>query len=328
MDKRNVTIYEVAQEAGVSVATVSRVLNSGRVAPETRRRVLEAMDRLGYLPNTLARSLATGTSRAVGVIIPDAAGPLYGRMLRGVGDALEAAGYTYITGTSARDPDREARMLRDLGARKVDAVVLIGSSLDGSALRALGAALPPVVLVEREGGGAGAPAVTVDNEGAAYAATRYLIARGHTRIAHVRGPRRAGQERYAGYRRALREAGLAEGPVVSGDFSELGGYRAMRALLERPGFTAVFLANDRMALGAYKALREAGVRVPEEVSVVGFDDLVFAAYLDPPLTTLRQPAYELGRAAAKAVLACLDGAVPANVVLSCELVPRASVMER
>ncbi len=328
MDKRSVTIYEVAQEAGVSVATVSRVLNSGRVASETRRRVLEAMDRLGYLPNTLARSLATGTSRAVGVVVPDAAGPLYGRMLRGVGDVLEAAGYTHIIGTSARDPDREARTLRDLSARKVDAVVLIGSSLDGVALRALWAVLPPVVLVEQEGGEVRSPTVTVDNEGAAYTATRYLIARGHTRIAHVRGPRRAGQERYAGYRRALREAGLAEGPVVQGDFSEPGGYRAMRALLEQPGFTAVFLANDRMALGAYRALREAGVRIPEEVSVVGFDDLAFAAYLDPPLTTLRQPAYEMGRAAASAVLSRLSGAEPANVVLSCELVPRASVMER
>ncbi|ADR37219.1 transcriptional regulator, LacI family [Oceanithermus profundus DSM 14977] len=325
--RRRVTIYEVADAAGVSVATVSRALNGGRVAPSTRERVLQVAGRLGFSPSPAARVLATGKSRAIGVVIPDATGPLYGRMLRGIGLELAQAGYTYLVESSERDPGREGQVLRDLSARDVEALVLIGSGLGPQALAAMQGELPALVLVEREGAELAAPMVTIDNESAAERATRYLIEHGHERIAHIAGPRRAGRERLAGWRRALAAAGLAPGPVADGGFTEAGGYRAAEALIGQGGFSAVFVASDRMALGAYRAFREAGLRVGEDVSVVGFDGLEFGAYLDPPLTTLRQPAQQLGQAAARAALAVTRGERPENVVLSCELVPRASVME-
>ena len=325
--RKRVTIYEVADAAGVSVATVSRALNGGRVAPLTRARVLRTAERLGFSPSPAARVLATGKSRAIGVVIPDATGPLYGRMLRGIGLELAQAGYTYLVESSERDPARERQVLRDLSARDVEALVLIGSGLGPRSLAAMQGELPSLVLVEREGADLAAPMITIDNESAAERATRYLIEHGHTRIAHIAGPRRAGRERLAGWRRALEAHGLAPGPVANGGFTEEGGYRAAQALLARGGFSAVFVASDRMALGAYRAVREAGLRVGEDVSVVGFDGLEFGAYLDPPLTTLRQPAQRLGEASARAVLAVLRGERPPNEVLPCELVARASVME-
>jgi len=323
--RRRVTIYEVAEAAGVSVATVSRALNGGRVAPQTRERVLQIAAELGFSPSSAARVLATGKSRAVGVVIPDATGPLYGRMLRGIGLELARAGYTYLVESSERDPEREARVLRDLSARDVEALVLIGSGLGPEALAAMRRELPELVLVEREGAALEAPMITIDNLAAAERATGYLIEHGHTRIAHIAGPRRAGRERLAGWRRALAAHGLAPGPVADGGFTEAGGYRAAGELIQKGGFSAVFVASDRMALGAYRAFREAGLRVGVDVSLVGFDGLEFGAYLDPPLATLRQPAQQLGQAAARAALAVTRGERPENVVLSCELLPRASV---
>ncbi len=320
-----VTIYQVAEAAGVSVATVSRALNGGPVAPETRTRVLAAVRRLGYRPDRLAQGLATGKSRTVGVVIPDAAGPLYGQMQRGLADVLAAAGFGYIATESRRDPGREAALLDEMLARKVEALVLVGSGLPPEALKARFGKLPPVVLIEREGGEAGVPTFQIDNERGAYRATRHLIEAGHRRIAHVRGLRRAGREREAGYRRALAEAGLAPGPVVAGDFSEEGGYRAARELLAAGGFTAVFVANDRMALGVYRAAFEGGLRIPDDLSVVGFDNLPFAAYLNPPLTTLEQPAQRLGALAGEAVLALVGGRPITGQVLPCGLKARASV---
>ncbi len=320
------TIYEVAEAAGVSVATVSRALNGGRVAPLTRARVLRTAERMGFSPSPAARVLATGKSRAIGVVIPDATGPLYGRMLHGIGLELSPAGYTYLVESSERDPARERQVLRDLSARDVEALVLIGSGLGPRALAAMREELPSLVLVEREGADLDAPMITIDNESAAEQATRHLIEHGHTRIAHISGPRRAGRERLAGWRRALETHGLAPGPVAKGGFTEEGGYRAAQALVAEGGFSAVFAASDRMALGAYRAVREAGLRVGGDVSLVGFDGLEFGAYLDPPLTTLRQPAQQLGEASARAVLAVLRGERPPNEVLPCELVARASVV--
>lgn len=309
------------------MATVSRALNGGRVAPQTRTRIQVLAKQMGYSPNPAARVLATGKSRAIGVVIPDATGPLYGRMLRGIGLELARAGYTYLVESSERNPARESRVIRDLSARDVEALVLIGSGLSSKALSTMRRKLPTLVLVEREGAALKAPQITIDNEAAALRATRYLLEHGHTKIAHISGPRRAGDERESGWRKALEEFGLPPGAVIDGGFTEPGGYQAARVLAAQGGFSAVFIASDRMALGAYKAFREAGLSVGDDVSVVGFDDLEFAAYLDPPLTTLRQPAQQLGQAAAQAVLAVLRGGSPQNVVLSCELIPRASVKE-
>ncbi len=320
------TIYEVARRAGVSVATVSRAFNGGPVAASTKARVLAAAAELGYRPHRLAQGLAAGRSWAVGVVIPDAAGPLYGRFERGLSEALFSQGYTYLASESRRQLQREFDLVEEFLSRKVDALVLVGSGASMEALTKRFGHLPPTVLVEREGPGRAAAHLRVDHEDAAYRATRHLLDRGHRRIAHVLGPRRAGREREAGFLRALAEAGQRPFALIPGDFSEESGYDAGRALLAKKARPdAVFLANDRMALGFYKAAWELGVKIPDQVSVVGFDDLRFAAYLTPPLTTMRQPAEVLGRRAGAAVLQLLAGKRPQRSVLPCELVARASV---
>lgn len=320
------TIYEVAQRAGVSVATVSRAFNGGPVAPATKARVLAVAAELGYRPHRLAQGLASGRSWAVGVVVPDAAGPLYGRFERGLSETLFPEGYTYLASESRRQLQREFDLVEEFLSRKVDALVLVGSGASLEALTERFGRLPPTVLVEREGPDRAAVHLGVDHEAAAYRATRHLLATGHRRIAHVFGPRRAGRERRAGFLRALAEAGLRPFALVEGDFSEQSGYDAGRALLAKKARPdAVFLANDRMALGFYKAAWELGIAIPDQVSVVGFDDLRFAAYLTPPLTTMRQPAELLGRRAGAAVLALLAGQRPKSTVLPCELIARASV---
>ena len=165
--RRRVTIYEVAEAAGVSVATVSRALNGGRVAPSTRERVLQVAGRLGFSPSPAARVLATGKSSAIGVVIPDATGPLYGRMLRGIGLELNKAGYTYLVESSERDPARESRVLRDLSARDVEAFILIGSGVGSRTLAAMQHELPQMVLVEREAEELDSPMITINNRDAA-----------------------------------------------------------------------------------------------------------------------------------------------------------------
>ncbi len=320
-----VTIFEVADLVGVSVATVSRAFNDGRISSETHRRVFEAAERLGYVPSSSARSLSMGRSLTMGVVIPDVTGPLYGQMLRGVNEMLGLAGYFAISAASGRDPARELKVLKTLKSRDVDALILIGSGVEGEALDLELAKLPPAVLVEREGNRVSVPVITLDNFKGGLIATRYLLGQGHTRVAHLAGPRRAGSERHGGYARVLAEAGLPSGPVANGGFTEPGGYMAMKVLLDRGGFSAVFIASDRMAMGAYKALREAGLHVPRDVSVVGFDNLPFAAYLAPALTTIRQPAFEMGRLAAEVALRSLRGGESESYLLDCELVIRDSV---
>jgi LacI family transcriptional regulator len=330
------TLHDVAAAAGVSTATVSRALNGGPVSERRRRLVLDAVQTLGYRPNTLARGLVTGRSGAVGVLIPDVAGPLYATLTSGIEDVLRSAGVDFMMMTGNRDPGAEAASIEALLERRVDALVLIGSWHAPEALRPVLAAGRPVVLVEPEGvdhdeTGAELADVTIislADQDAAVRAAEYLIERGHTRIAHLRGVRRAGARRLAGYRAAMAAAGLDAGPVVAGDFSEPAGAEALPALLEA-GVSAVFCANDRMALGVYHALASRGLRVPDALSVVGFDDLPWAAYLDPPLTTVRHAAFDLGRLAARAALSGLrDGGSGTRLLVATEFFEHASFSDR
>lgn len=327
MQGRAPTIDDVARAASVSTATVSRVLNGGRVAPPTRDRVAAAVARLGYRRNPHARGLATGTSGTVGVVVPDVAGPLYAQMARGVEDVTEPLGMQFFMLTDNRSAVRSDAAIHTLLERRVDALVLIGTLLGGEALHALVGDDLAVVLVEREADDAAPyPTIALDNEGGARAATRHLIERGHRHIAHVTGPRRAGAERLAGYRAALADAGLPEGPLLPSDFSEAAGLAAADALLRLPDVSAVFCANDRVALGLMHGLACAGARPGVDVSIVGFDDLPFGAFLTPPLTTVRQDARALGRLAAERAVALLRGAdVTHDALVPTELVIRASV---
>ena len=314
--------------AGVSIATVSRALNGGPIADATRARVTAAVAQLGFQRNAHAQSLASGRSRTVGVVVPDVAGPLYAQMARGIEDALEPLGMQFFLVTDNRTPEFGRRVLQSLLERRVDGLILIGNLIPSRELEGLLASGPATVTIEREADPTPFDAIDLDNLGGAQQATQHLIERGHRRIAHVRVSRRAGTERLAGYRAALAAADLEPGPILDADFTEASGYQAGLALAARPGVSAVFCGNDRIALGLMRALSEAGIRVGHDLSVIGFDDLPFAAYLNPPLTTIRHNARDLGRRAAEHLIRMLDDrAGPARTIVTTELVVRASVGE-
>lgn len=325
--KRNPTILDVAETAGVSIATVSRALNGGKVSQGAKSAIEQAISTLGYRRNTLARSLVTGKSGVVGVLIPDVAGPLYAQMARGIEDVLDTHGMSFMMVTGNRDPEVERASIELLLNRRVDALILIGSGLQHEPLEQLLRGGPPVVLMEREGGAESLTTISLSNSEGAEQATRYLIARGHRHIAHIAGIRRAGERRLQGYLQAMHAAGLI--PVIlQGDFTEQSGLALAETLLNNQQVTAVFSANDRMAVGLYRALNTRQREIPEHLSVVGFDDLPWGAYLNPPLTTVRQPARQMGQLAAQEALSALAGrARPQRLTVSTELVERESVLD-
>ncbi len=323
MPPRSPTIHDVAREAGASIATVSRALNGGVVSPAARARIERAVALLGYRRNDVARGLVTGRTGLVGVIVPDLIGPLYAQMARGIEDVLEARGMHAMVVTDHREPDAERRAVEVLRARQVDGLVLIGSSLPEDALRTAAGGVP-VALVQREGPQTCLPEVRLDDAAGVRAVVAHLVALGHRRIGHLAGTRRDGVERRDAFLAALRAAGLEPGPLVESDFTEDGGATAAPRLLDDPSVTAVFCGNDRMAVGLLHAAAQRGIAVPHDLSVVGFDDLTWARYLTPPLTTVRQPGRELGRVAARLVLAPQTGAAPTPLLRTPELVVRSS----
>jgi LacI family transcriptional regulator len=311
------SIYQVARQAGVSVATVSRVLNDkGPVRAETRDRVLAAVADLGYVPHSAARSLSTRRTTAIGVLLPDMHGEFFSELVRGLDLAARAAGYHLLVSGSHNDPAETAEVLQALHGR-VDGLVVMTPGLGGSWLRA---SLPrglPVVLLNEEDGDPGHEALGIDNRLGARLAVEHLLGLGHRSIAFIRGP--AGNSdaarRLEGYRDALRAHSIAPEPRLElhGDFSEERGAAAGTSIARlRPRPTAIFAANDATAIGCLTALRELGVRVPEDVSLVGFDDIPIARYLSPPLTTVRVPIAELGRRAMSRLLARVAGGGPGD----------------
>ena len=310
MAKRSTTILDVANAAGVSTATVSRVLNGGRVSAQAKEAVERAVAELNYRRNDLARGLVTGKTGVIGVLIPDVIGPLYAQMARGIEDVLEPLGMHYMMVTDNRSLEQEAAALELLLARQVDALILIGSQLEPDRLHALLAGGPATVLMQREleGDLDDFTTVALDNRSGVAAAIEHLAALGHTRIAHIAGVRRDGIERRRSFIELMRAHGLEPSVIVESDSREEGGRAAAETLLgaaDPP--TAVFCTNDRVAVGVYQATRERGIEIPGRLAVVGFDDVPWSAYLDPPLTTIRQPARSMGREAARRVLAALGG---------------------
>ena len=297
-----VTIKEVARAAGVSVATVSRVLNaSGPVHADTARRVHEVVHRLRYVPHGGARSLITSRTHTVGVVLPDLYGEFFSEVIRGLDAAARRHRYHLLVSSTHADADELAALLRAMRGR-VDGLVLMSPDVDAEALAAH---LPdglPVVLLNCAAADGAAAAIAVDNLGGASAIVRHLVALGHRRIALLAGAERNldAQERRRGYRAALAEAGIVPPPgyEVVGDFSEAGGHAAAERLLALdPRPTAVFAANDAMAIGALSALRAAGVRVPDDIAVAGFDDIPLARYMDPPLSSVHVDIGALGERA-------------------------------
>lgn len=305
-----VTLLDVARAAGVSAATVSRILNgTARVAPAKAAAVQEAIARLRFKPNLFARSLKTGVTMTVGVLTQSIESQFYAHALKGIEVGLEGSGYSPIIASGHWDAQTDLQSLRLLTNRRVDGVIILTATIDDQAIRAL-AQEQPVVVTERALHAPQLYAVQLDQQRGGYLATRHLLEQGHRRIAHITGVahRRDATERQRGYAQALREAGVEPDAAlcVQGDFTAPGGQRAMAALLERGvEFTAVFCANDESALGARLALFERGLRVPQDVSLVGFDDLPVSSFMTPPLTSVHQPVFEIGLHAAHAMLRLL-----------------------
>jgi LacI family transcriptional regulator len=323
---KNATIRDVAKAADVSVATVSRVLNSSEAVTEsTRTRVEAAAASLDYVPHSAARSLSTRRTDTIGVILPDLHGEFFSELIRGIDVATRTRGLHLLLSHSHGDPVEAATVLRAMRSR-VDAMVVMSLYADEEVLSAaLGGSTPLVML----GGGAsgGHPRFAIDNHAGAFAMTEHLVAAGHGRIAFIAGP--AGNmeaaQRLAGYRDALAAHGQTGEQVVEGDFGEESGRLAADALLAGSMPDAIFAANDMMAIGCLQALREAGIRVPDDIALAGFDDIPIARFVDPPLTTVGVPIAELGRQAVECCVGILATGEPGTSrTFTPELVVRAS----
>lgn len=327
------TLEEVAARSGASRATASRVLNGSlKVAPGTREAVMEAVRELGYVPNRAARSLVTQRTDSIAFVVPEAEtrvfsdDAFFSTVMRGVGEELGRAGKQLVL-MLAPNPESYERVERYVTGGHVDGVIIASMHGADSLPAALIRAGVPVVTSGRHLGGARVPCVDVDHRGAVREAVEYLIATGRTRIATIAGPQDmiAGVERLAGYLDGVGRDGYA--PIVAqGDFTRASGVEAMQELLDRgERIDAVVAASDLMAVGAMKALRGRGLRVPDDIAVVGFDDTEIARYSAPPLTTIAQPLHDIGMALARQVMHLADGEdVDAELLLPTRLVIRES----
>ena len=306
------TIDDVASAAGVSTATVSRALNgTGQIAPATRAMIDDAVAQLGYHPNTAARSLVTRSTQTIALLLPDITNPFYAALVSGIQERALETGHTMLLCTTEGDPEREEQYLSLLRAKQVDGVLVDGLVLPPDRITRFVREGLPIVCLDRDIDSTLVPLVQVDNRLGARLATEHLLELGHERIGHIAGPPDLGisDERIEGYRDALRAAGIAVDPelIAVGSFTEEGGYEAARVLSDKWDLTALFAANDLSAIGALSALVQSGRRVPEEVSVVGFDDLRLSRFTNPPLTTVHQPAGEIARHAAELLLELASG---------------------
>jgi LacI family transcriptional regulator len=295
-----VTIHDVAAKAGVSVATVSRVLNNKElVREETSRQVLAAAKRLRYVPNVAARSLSIRRSHTIGVVLPDVHGEFFSEIIRGIDVSARHEGYHILVSGSHSDAGEMLDVLETMRGR-VDGLVVMAPDVPLSNLREpLARDLPLVLLASTD---SGHDAITIDNYGGARTMMAHLAELGHARIAFIKGPPQNAdaRERLRGFRHAMRPLGAAVAHTLElpAEFTESSGYDAAKKILEQsPRPTAIFAANDAMAIGALAALNEAGVTVPREMTLVGFDDIPIARYVAPPMTTMRVDIAELGRRA-------------------------------
>ena len=328
-----ITIRDVARRAGVSTMTVSRVINrSGYASEASRRRVEEAVAELGYVPNAVARHLRSKRTKTIALVLSDITNPFFTTIARGVEDVAAPRGYAVMFANTDESEAEEIDYLTMLVQRQIDGVLLVPAGTSAEPFRLLRSQNVPVVVVDRRVSVRSLDEVRCDSEAGAYALVRHLVDLGHRRIAVITGRRdiSTSVDRVAGYARALEEAGIGLDPrlIRYDSFSLDGGYRLVREILAtelRP--TAIFATNNFIAFGALRALREAGLHVPNDMSLVTFDDLPAEWHDDPFLTVLAQPAYELGRRAAALLLDRLEKGPAARrqvIVLPGELIVRRS----
>ncbi len=324
-----VTIEMVAREAGVSPSTISRILNGTAVVSDAKKQAVDAaIAKLDFVPNPIARGLAGGRTMSIGVITQAIDSPFYGAALRGVEDALDPLGYSPLFVSGHWTASMESRCIDVLLSRRVDGIVVLTGRLPDATLKACAKRIP-VVVTGRHVKAQNLYSLNFDNQTGARLATRHLIHLGHRRIAFIAGDAEHpdAMHRLAGYKAELEAQRIAFRPelVVSGRYSESSGLEAVMALQSaKQKFTAVFATNDQMAIGAAHGLQRHSLRVPDDVSLVGFDDLPSSEYALPPLTTVRQPAYDMGRLAATAVLELLSGGKPQMQLPAPDLIVRSS----
>jgi LacI family transcriptional regulator len=329
------TIKDVALRAGVSVTTVSHVVNDTRhVSAKGRERVEQAIRELGYVPNAMARSLKSNTTSTLGMLIPNSSNPYFAEIVRIVEDRCFGAGYTLVLCNTDDEPRRQSVYLQVLAERRIDGLIVVstGAGDDDSLVTQLHGLRIPTVLVDREIADPDCDLVETAHMQGGLLAVRHLLSLGHRRIACIGGPIGVmpSEQRIEGWRMALAETGAApnaDALLWRGGFTSQGGYEAMHAILrteEKP--SAVFVCNDLMAIGALRAAHESGVHVPDDLSIVGFDDIELSAYTSPPLTTVAQPKERIGALAVDMLLERVGGKRrdPRKVVLQPELRVRAS----
>lgn len=330
------TIKDVAKRAGVSVGTVSNVLSgSANVAAERRARVYAAIESLDYHPNYIARSLKARSTKTLGLIISDITNPFFPQVVRGAEDSAFQHGYLLITFNTDDQAEREKQILSLLRSRRVDGVLLVvAPSADGdvSHIRKTEESGIPIVCLDRIPPGVALDSVSVDNVAAAQLCVRHLISRGYRRIGIIAGGLilQTARDRLDGYKAALREAGIEIDPelILEGNFRQTTGYRLGKSLLLRHNPpTALFVSNGMMAAGVVQALEEAGFRCPGDMAMVCFDDLPFSDVFKPHLTSLAQPAYQMGYEAAQLLIQRLQGKIKSRKSVTIRLVPELKIRE-
>jgi DNA-binding LacI/PurR family transcriptional regulator len=333
---KRVTAKEVAEKLGISAMTVSRALNDHPyVDEETRKKVEQVAKRMGYSPDHIAKSLATRKTHTIGVVLPEITHSFFPEAIRGIEEVTYQRGYHLILTHSAEDAEREKDAIRTLESKRVDGILISTAQTmeDYRIYNQLVKSGVQLVFFDRCVWGIGASCVSIDDEESAKQITEHLIGHGYKRIAHLNGPQRVsiGKARLRGYRRAIEGNGLTyrEEMVIESGFHEGGGYEAMNRLLDlsptrRP--RAVVAINDPAAFGAMKAIAERGLRIPQDIAIVGFSDDIRSDLMPTPLTTVRQPAYELGKRAAQQLLAQIEGKSkpPTQSVVKADLVIRQS----
>jgi LacI family transcriptional regulator len=329
MESKRITIQDIAARANVSKSTVSRVLNNTTPVHEAKKKaVMEAVELLNFQPNSLASGLAGGQSMTIGVQTQKIGSPFYDSITHGIIQSLSSSRYSPMFVDGRWEPELERAGIETLLRRQVDGLIITGGQLPKEQIEIV-MNQTPVLIVGREIKGLEEHCLFIDNFDAAYRATKYLIELGHRNILHISGVNRQQDaiRRYKGYQYALEEAGIEFDPelVYEGSFDAPSGVDAVETLLDKgKEFTAIFSANDMMAFGARLALHHRGIAVPKDVSLIGFDDQPEAAFMTPPLTTVRQPAFEMGIAVGEAMLCILKNEPYSLPNLPCEIQIRES----
>ena len=335
------TIKEVAKSAGVSVGTVSNVLNGlDTVSEANREKVEDAIKSLNFRPNKIAASLSKKRTGNIGVILPDISSPFYSDLIKGISETFENNGYNIFLSGSNDNIEKETKLINDLMAQWVDGIIIVPVYARETEPSILAECNVPVVLVNREIKGLNLDIVVFNNFAGAYEATNYLIANNHKKIAILSGPKysRSFEDRFLGWKEAMEEHGLYDESLVFADeYSVESGYRAMKKAFGRlKEIDAVFASSDLIALGAISAIRESGLKIPDEISITGFGDIYLSKYLEPSLTTIKRPFYNIGKTAVSMLMERMTrikagegfGEKPVRIVLEGNLEIRNSVKTR